>query len=222
MAVFFADIVVASLVWLHHRATERRLDGSPPSRLEARTADEAAGHREQAVDHLQRQRRQSARRRPIENARVVLEIELRKVAGALDRTWARLPIPDVTARMGADGRVGDETIDGSLAGLATETIRVQANQQHLIQSRVVTDYSGRRVHRKGDERRLAVRDVLQLYGLPFALAAREDQAVVWLRPHPSKLVLSGDEVGHRQTQANGRRQLEDGPTRDPGVRRISS
>src|SRR5262245_6788259 len=105
MAVFFADIVVASLVWPRHRAAERRLDGSPPSRLEARAADEAAGHREHAVDHLQWQRRQSARRRPIENARVVLEIELRKVAGALDRARVRLPIPDVTARVGADGGI---------------------------------------------------------------------------------------------------------------------
>src|SRR5215510_4380414 len=118
--IAFASVLLACRSELRHRYVR-----SSTSRVEARPADEPTGDHRHAIDDLERQGRESSRRRTVQDSRTVFEIELREVTGALDRARGWLPVPGVAPGVRADGRVGDDSLRRPRPGVTGQIIRTE-------------------------------------------------------------------------------------------------
>src|SRR2546426_10783078 len=181
-----SDIVFASLVWRDRKIVRRRLRASPPSGFEARPSDERAGDDRETVRDLQRQRRQAARRRAVQDSGARLEVELREVARAFDGARRGLPVPLVTSGVRADGGVRDDAVHRPRAGVPIERPRIEADEQDLVQATVVADDPGGRVLRLGGERPPAGGEVGEGDEPALALPGGEHEANGRLRTGPAR------------------------------------
>src|SRR5262249_55279615 len=216
--IAFASVLLACRSELRHRYVR-----SSTSRVEARPTDEPTGDHRHAIDDLERQGRESSRRRTVQDSRAVFEIELREVTRAFDRARGWLPVPDVAPRVRADGGAADASIRPPGPSVTGQIIRTETNEQHLIESRLVANDSGRRIHGVGGERRAGRRHVREGDEPPFPGAAGEHEAIVRLRPSPAWVVrLGADQTGHRgrrEAQREREQRTTPRPPRRRGPRR---
>src|SRR5207237_3015037 len=123
--------------------------------LEPWPAHEASAGDDHAIDDLDRQPRQPARRWPAHDAPPVPRIELRFVARASESARLGLPQRHVTAGVRADTRIRHDAVGRSGARVLVELLRSEPDEQDLVQARAVADDTAAGVNGIDHDRRLA-------------------------------------------------------------------
>src|SRR5215472_10499051 len=96
-------------------------------------------------------------------------------------TWAYeqlligVPFGDVTAGMHTDRGISDDTLGGMLLGLRIKALRIETQQQHLVEPRAVAHGAGLWVHRPAEGLLTVERQILgfqRLWGSSTLWATR--------------------------------------------------
>src|SRR5207247_2730334 len=109
------------------------------ARLEAGPAKEAPVGDDHAIDDLDRQPREPARRGAADDAAPLPRIELRVMAWASESSRLGLPQRHVTAGVRADTRIRHDAVGGPGARILVELVGGNADAEDLVQARAVAD-----------------------------------------------------------------------------------
>ena len=72
------------------------------------------------------------------------------MARAFEQLPIGVPHGHVAAGMHTDGRIGDDTVGGTLLSLRIEALSIETQQQHLVKPRAIAHGAARRIHRPGE------------------------------------------------------------------------
>jgi hypothetical protein len=185
-------------------------EAAPPRSawLEAGPAHEAPAGDDHAIDDLDRQPREPARRGAANDMASIPRIELRFVAWASESSRLGLPERDVTAGVRADAGIGHDAVGRQDARVLVELVRGKPHEQDLIQPRAVADDTAGRVNGIDQERRLAREQIPGADDLSEPLAAGEHEAISGLRTLRSGVTSLGGSMARRAEDDTG---AEGGP-----------
>jgi len=180
-------------------------EAAPPRSawLEAGPANEGPVGDDHAIDNLDRQLRQPARRGAANDAASIPRIELRFMAGASESSCLSLPNRDVTAGVRADAGIGHDAVGRPGARVLVELLHGKADEQDLVQARAVADDTAAGVNGISQERRLARRHIAGGDHVSDSLEAGEHEAISGLRTLHSGVSGLGGRVARRAEEDAG-------------------
>ncbi|HZF07077.1 MAG TPA: hypothetical protein VE932_22265 [Patescibacteria group bacterium] len=180
---------------------KRRRPGS--AWLEAGPAYEAPAGDDHAIDDLDRQPREPARRGAANDAAPIPRIELRFVAWASESSRLGLPQRHVTAGVRADTRIRHDAVGRPGARVFGELVRGKPNEQDLVQPRAVADDTAAGVNGIDHDRRLARQQIAEGDDVSDSLSAGEHEAISGLRTLRSGITGLGGSVARRAEEDAG-------------------
>jgi len=173
-------------------------DGVPSSwLLGTYLSDEAGGNGERPIGDRHRKRRQTARRRTEHDFRDLAGIIFGIVSHALENFLVANvllhPGGDRTPGMNANRRIGDNAVGRMRLGVIVKFLRVEPDEQDLVQSRAAAHHRRLRIFWPRPQRRTTGLEIVGLDRLALIISLGDNKQVSLLRSQVGAgLIVPGD------------------------------